>query len=94
MTREEFELSLVGDSPSSSISEVLKALWYDRKGDWAAAHQIVQSMHSARGNKLHAYLHRKEGDNSNAAYWYARANCTPPAMNLEEEWESLLREFL
>jgi len=32
---------------------------------------------------VHAYLHRKEGDQGNAAYWYARAGkavCENPSM--------------
>jgi hypothetical protein len=38
---------------------------------------------------VHAYLHRKEGDSGNAAYWYRRAKqpvCRDP---LEKEWEAI-----
>jgi hypothetical protein len=43
---------------------------------------------------VHAYLHRKEGDAGNAAYWYRRARrpvCREP---LEAEWEAIARALL
>lgn len=43
---------------------------------------------------VHAYLHRKEGDQSNAAYWYGRAGkpvCREP---LDAEWLSILKDLL
>jgi hypothetical protein len=36
------------------------------------AHQIAQDHEDARGNWLHAFLHRREPDAGNAKYWYAR----------------------
>ncbi|WP_193969194.1 hypothetical protein [Nodosilinea sp. LEGE 07088] len=38
---------------------------------------------------IHAYLHRVEGDNSNALYWYRQAGVTMPANTLEEKLERL-----
>ena len=43
---------------------------------------------------VHAYLHRKEGDQSNAEYWYRRARAAPSALTLDAEWEELVRRFL
>ena len=43
---------------------------------------------------VHAYLHRKEGDTSNAGYWYRQArqpHCTLP---LEKEWEQIVSALL
>jgi hypothetical protein len=39
---------------------------------------------------VHAYLHRKEGDESNARYWYARANTLISNQTLSEEWAALV----
>jgi hypothetical protein len=43
---------------------------------------------------VHAYLHRKEGDQDNAGYWYRRVRKPPATVSLDEEWEELARELL
>jgi hypothetical protein len=43
------------------------------KGDWQAAHNIVQSDESAAGCWVHGIVHVMEGDLDNARYWYGRA---------------------
>ena len=94
MTFEEFNNSLSASQPPSGISELLKALWYDGKGDWETSHNIAQDIHSREGSWIHAYLHRKEGDNGNAAYWYHRAGKPVPGSTLEKEWEQISRALL
>jgi len=95
MTFEDFGLS-IGESgqPPRGASELLAALWWDAKGNWAEAHRIAQNIGSGEGSRIHAYLHRKEGDLDNARYWYRRAGRPECADPLEAEWESLAREFL
>jgi hypothetical protein len=74
MTLDEFNESVnAGSQPPASLSRALQALWWDAKGDWEKAHVIAQEDPSPNATWVHAYLHRKEGDESNAAYWYARA---------------------
>jgi|GEM_PF-2337380 len=60
------------DAPDPTLSETLKALWWDRKGDWDRAHAIAQDIPTAAGSAVHAYLHREEGVMWNADYWYRR----------------------
>ena len=43
------------------------------KGDWDAAHKIVQSDDSLEGCWVHGIVHVMEGDLDNARYWYGRA---------------------
>ncbi len=43
---------------------------------------------------VHAYLHRKEGDLTNADYWYRRANQRRPTVSLQKEWTALVDHFL
>ena len=69
----EFEESISGENPPGSLSNYLKALWYDAKGDWEKAHTIIQDIEDKTAAWIHAFLHRKEGDISNADYWYHRA---------------------
>jgi hypothetical protein len=40
------------------------------------------------------YLHRKEGDQGNAAYWYRRAGKPVCRETLGAEWVSIVRELL
>ena len=71
----------------------LQVPWLERRGDWAAAHDVAQDMPDPNGALLHAYLHRREGDNGNAAYWYRRADHSVATGSLDEEWRSLARHF-
>ena len=43
------------------------------KDDWNRAHESAQRDEGTEGSWVHAYLHRKEGDQGNAVYWYSRA---------------------
>ena len=72
----------------------LLALWWDARGDWAAAHEAAQAGEDAGSAWVHAYLHRKEGDESNARYWYRRANVTPATGALEAEWRAIVEALL
>lgn len=94
MTFDSFKTSLTAATPPAGLSKELEALWYDGKGDWHNAHEIAQERNTPTYCLIHAYLHRKEGDNGNANYWYNRAGRKMPAVSLGEEWAKLVREFL
>lgn len=94
MNYQEFIQSLDQQQPPNLPNSMLQALWHDGKGDWDKAHAIAQDEGSNSGSLIHAYLHRKEGDLSNAGYWYSRAGRQVPEVSIEEEWESLTKEFL
>ena len=82
------------DDLPNSLSKELIVLWYDGKGLWDKAHDIAQDLESKNGAILHAYLHRKEGDNWNAQYWYTKAGEDMPKVSLKEEWDALVVRFL
>jgi hypothetical protein len=94
MTFEEFQALREGAEPSSNLPELLQALLYDARGDWDEAHRIAQGVPSPDGSWLHAYLHRKEGDLGNAAYWYTRSGRPTAQGSLESEWERIARFLL
>jgi hypothetical protein len=94
MNLEKIKISLTQSTPPEDLPELLKALWYDGKGDWERAHNIAQDVYTPDGSWVHAYLHRKEGDLSNASYWYQRANRKVPTISLQEEWENIVSELL
>ncbi|MDX2053968.1 MAG: hypothetical protein SFV15_16315 [Polyangiaceae bacterium] len=93
MDLEAFKRSLKGPPPKD-LDRRLLALWHEAHGDWEAAHEIAQSLPDAEGAWVHAYLHRREGDNSNAGYWYAHAGKSFCRTSLEAEWEKLVRIYL
>lgn len=93
MTLEEFKESTHLQEPPEA-SEVLQALWHDFRGDWDRAHTIVQKISSVEASWVHAYLHRKEGDPGNAAYWYSRAGRRPASGDLDAEWAEISRALL
>ena len=94
MPVDEFRKSLAAGKPPSGSGKPLQALWHDANGDWDRAHKTVQSEESAQGAWVHAYLHRKEGDLSNADYWYKRAKHKRPDGALEDELESIVAALL
>lgn len=94
MTFDKFKESLSNSTPPESLSENLKALWLDAKGNWDEAHNIVQKTSGLDGDQIHAYLHRKEGDVSNATYWYSRIGKSFPVITLNQEWEELARNLI
>jgi hypothetical protein len=89
-----FKETLAQPAPPEGQSLVLQALWWDAKGDWDKAHECAQERDDRDGARVHAYLHRKEGDPSNAGYWYRRAGTKASAGSLAEEWEELALSFL
>lgn len=97
MSFSEFERSLTDEtSPPATLNAPLKALWLEAKGDWTGAHAMsqVNDGNSRSGAWVHAYLHRKEGDESNAAYWYARAGRPVATGDFKQEWSEIAMELL
>ena len=89
-----FQKSLEAAQPPPGLAPALEALWWDGKGDWAAAHDRLQDQNGPDGAWVHAYLHRKEGDLSNAGYWYLRAGQPTASGPLDAEWASLAQTLL
>ena len=87
---EEFQQTLSADQPPNQWQAGLQSLWWDAKGDWQQAHDLVDGSDGKDAARIHAYLHRKEGDKWNAGYWYRRANQPFPEITLDEEFKKLL----
>ena len=94
MTLDEFRASLTLPGPPADLDAPLSALWWDAKGDWARAHGMVDDLSTKDGMAVHAYLHRKEGVEWNADYWYSRAGRSYRRPSLEAEWEALVEGLL
>ena len=94
MTLEEFHKSLDSEHPPENVTLSLAALWWDAKGDWTKAHESAQQDEGPAGAWVHAYLHRKEGDVSNAGYWYRQAGKPQANVALEKEWAEIVSSLL
>jgi hypothetical protein len=94
MNLQEFRNSLSRNDPPHELSLPLVALWWDAKGDWTKAHESAQQDEGPAGAWVHAYLHRKEGDSSNAGYWYQRAGKSPARNTLDKEWAEIAATLL
>ena len=93
MNLEDFKASLAEEQPPGRLSEPLAALWWDAKGDWTRAHALVDELETKDGMAVHAYIHRKEGNATNADYWYARAGREFYRPALDAEWEALVEDI-
>jgi hypothetical protein len=89
-----FQTSVNNEIPPADLSAPLEALWWDKKGDWSRAHQLVDELETPEGMAVHAYLHRKEGEQWNADYWYRRAGRTYYRIQFGDEWTALVQALL
>ncbi|MBV9782757.1 MAG: hypothetical protein JO264_02960 [Acidisphaera sp.] len=88
MDLEAFRGSLSASAPPP-VGLPLQALWWAAKGDWDRAHKCAQEGEDADSCWVHAWLHRQEGDLSNAGYWYARAGRARSETSVEQEWTEI-----
>ena len=93
MTLEAFKKTLSSSVPPS-VPTLLQALWHDARGDWDTAHEMANGVEDTTGAWVHAYLHRKEGDLGNAAYWYDRAGQLVATDALDAEWDRIAEALL
>ena len=94
MTLSDFETSLRVRVQPANVSALAQALWYERRGEWTRAHEITQDIDTDEASWVHAYLHRREGDLSNARYWYRAAGKAPATGSLDDEWRTIVATLL
>jgi hypothetical protein len=94
MDLEALRESLAVAAPPAGMSLAAQALRWDAKGNWQKAHECAQEQDDETGAWVHAYLHRKEGDASNAGYWYRRAGKPAATVPLADEWDAIARAVI
>lgn len=90
----EFLQSIELRKKPASLNPYQESLWEDAAGNWETAHELIQDLPDKNAALLHAYLHRVEGDQWNARYWYNRAGEPMPDGTLKEEWSALVKRFI
>lgn len=94
-TLDVFRSSVSAETPPADAGPALQALWWSLRGDWARAHECVQQHEGEPDcDRVHAHLHRQEGDLQNAGWWYRRSGRSVPTQSLQDEWNSLATEML
>ncbi len=87
--------TLANPEPAPTFDLALQALWWAAKPDWDRAHECAQGREGDPACDLvHAHLHRVEGDEVNAAYWYRRAHRPVSTAPLQDEWSAIAAELL
>ena len=94
MTLTSFTTSLSSNTLPEDLNICLRSLWYDAKGDWHKAHDLINDLEDTTAAWVHAYLHRKEGDPGNAGYRYRRAGKKVSTESLENEWKEIVTVLL
>jgi hypothetical protein len=94
MTLDELRATLNESDAPKALPKLVSALWWEAKGDWEKAHLIAQDVPGRDGAWVHAYLHRKEGDEGNAGYWYQQAGRSHCRLSFGEEWAEIVTELL
>lgn len=94
MKFEDFIASLNDQQVPASLDVYQQTLWYAGKDNWQQAHELIQDIPGKDAALLHAHLHRVEGDQWNADYWYSKAGTRSPGNSLKDEWTALVKQFL
>ncbi len=81
-------------SNGQSYGGALRALWLVSRGEWEMAHEAAQADEGPDGAWVHAYLHRVEGDLTNAKYWYRQADRPAQSCAIASEWNAITEELL
>ena len=94
MKLDEFRQSLSAERPPSGLSRVLTALWHAGKGEHDKAHALIQDDGSKDAAWVHAHVHRCQGDQDNARYWYEKAGKPHPRAGVTDEWAEIAGALL
>ncbi len=91
MTPAQLKASATIDAqPPRGLSLEAQSLWFIKKGNWEAAHDIAQDIETPVGSWLHALLHLIEGDLGNARYWFAEAGRpVKKPSQIDELWDEI-----
>ncbi|RXS96618.1 hypothetical protein [Silvibacterium dinghuense] len=94
MSLETLRAALREAHPPVGLTPLVEAMWWEAKGDWTRAHEIAQAIDSRDAAWVHAYLHRREGDEGNAGYWYRQAGRRAAHIPMDDEWREITEELL
>lgn len=87
------------EAPPDELDRPQQAMWWLKKGglamgrEWRRAHELCQMQEGDPAHDVvHALVHRIEGDETNASYWYRRSG-RRPAETIAAEWQQIAEEL-
>ena len=94
MKLNDFQKSLDQPRPPRGLTNPLAALWHAARGEHEKAHGLVQDDQSEEAAWVHAHVHRAEGDEDNARYWYDKAGKPHARIGVKDEWAEIAGALL
>lgn len=94
MTIVELKATFKDATRPAGLTPLAEAMWWEARGNWERAHLIAQDVSTTDGSWVHAYLHRREGDEANAGYWYRQAGRRVYKGSFVEEWAEIVEVLL
>jgi hypothetical protein len=94
MDVEAFRKSTALNAPPAGTEGPLKAMWHAARGEWDKAHAIVQDDESKDAAWVRAHLHRRKGEDAEAAKWYDKAGRSPSGFAAGPEWDEIAGALL
>lgn len=71
-----------------------QAIFHIENDEWQKAHEIVQDHEGQYAfDRIHALLHRMEGDPFNASWWYKKLQMKIPLASFEDEIQQIKSEL-
>jgi hypothetical protein len=77
------------DAPPTGTDGPLEALWHVGKGNYERAQALLEPDFSKEAAWVRAHLHRRRGEDAEAADWYGKAGRNPSTDPVDKEWNQI-----
>ena len=89
-----FQASLKDDAPPAYAKGALEAHWNVGKGRLSPALEVIEKDASKDAAWVRAHLHRRRGEDAEAAKWYDKAARSPSGFAPGPEWDEIAGALL
>jgi hypothetical protein len=89
-----FQASLKDDAPPAYAKGALEAHWNVGKGRLSRALEVIEKDASKDAAWVRAHLHRRKGEDAEAAKWYDKAGRSPSGFAPGPEWDEIAGALL
>ena len=72
---------------------ILQSLYLIKQNEWEKSHNIAQDIYTNFGSIVHGLLHRIEGDDWNAKYWFSQGSYSGFHSTIDQEWDNIADKY-